>query len=210
MNLVRVGTRTGLLLICAASLAGCAGALLRTKLDPPVVYQLKTGRGAPHRPIAADLRVLTPLVRAGLDTDRIAASYPDGRLDYFADARWSGRLAVVIGQLAVREFRARSGLRNVVGAASALRPPLWLELEVTEFQADYPAAGGPPVIHVQLIARLGDARHGTTLGSYAAGASQVALANRMTAIVAAFDAAADAALDPIVTAVDQRLSAGPD
>lgn len=207
MNRVRIGARVGLLCFCAASLGACTSMLFRSKLAPPVIYQLATAEGVKGPAIGTDLEVLTPLLRTGLDTDRIAASYPDHRMDYFAGAHWSGRLDDVVGQLAVRQFRARSGLRNVVGAASRLRPPYWLEIEVTAFQAEYPAAGGAPAIRVHLVARLGDARSRATLGSFAADVSRVATANRLTAIVAAFDAAADDALDRIISATDRTLRA---
>ncbi|MDE1923056.1 MAG: membrane integrity-associated transporter subunit PqiC [Gammaproteobacteria bacterium] len=209
MNPVRFGPGAALACLCAVTLPGCTGALLRSNVDPPITYRLAAGQGAKDPAIGVDLEVLNPLLEAGLDTDRIAAGRPDGRLDYFAGARWNGRLGEVFGQLAVQEFRARSGLRNVVGAASELRPPVWLEIEVTAFQAEYPAAGAAPVIRVHLVARLGDVRRRTTLGSYVADVSRTATADRLGAIVAAFDAAADQALARIVADTDRTLRARP-
>ncbi len=207
MSLPGVSLRAVLACLCAASLAACTGGMFLTRADPPITYRLTAGRAEGQPAIAADLELLNPLIAAGLDTDRIAAIRPDGRLDHFAGARWNGPLNVVFGQLAVREFRARSGVRNVVGAASELRPLYWLEIEVTSFQAEYPSAGAAPVIRVHLVARLGDRRRRTTLGSYVADASRTAGADRLGAIVAAFDAVADQALDQIVAATDRTLRA---
>ena len=78
--------------------------------------------------IPADLTVLTPRVRTGLDNDRIAALYPDRRLDYFAAARWSGPLDEVVQDLALQAFHGR--FRNVGTDTSAFRGGYWLELEV--------------------------------------------------------------------------------
>ena len=71
-------------------LSACAGSLFKDKAAPPTMYLLS----ATPRPLAdspggallhTDLAVLKPRVRTGLDTDRIAALYPDRRMDYFAD-----------------------------------------------------------------------------------------------------------------------------
>ncbi|HVC01180.1 MAG TPA: ABC-type transport auxiliary lipoprotein family protein [Steroidobacteraceae bacterium] len=205
MNLAGRVARAALLAGGALGLAACAGSLLGRRA-PPVAYELSAHAGARGPRIAADLKVLTPLVRAGLDTDRIAASYPDRRLDHFSGARWSAPLDETIEQLAVQEFRARSALRNVVPEASALHTRYWLEIEVVAFQARYPAGGGAPTIEAHFVARLGDVRGGTTLARIDARVARPAAANRMTAIVAAFEAAADRALDRIVAATDRRLA----
>jgi len=89
--------------------------------------------------------VIRPRVRAGLDTDRIAALYPDRRLEYFADARWSGPLDEVIQQLVVQQFHATANLRNVSVEASVFASNYWLEIEVADFQAEYSAGAAPPV-----------------------------------------------------------------
>ncbi len=96
--------------------------------------------------------MIRPRVRAGLDTDRIAALYPDRRLEYFADARWSGPLDEVIQQLVVQQFHATANLRNVSVEASVFASNYWLEIEVADFQAEYSAAAAPPVVHVHFLA----------------------------------------------------------
>jgi ABC-type uncharacterized transport system auxiliary subunit len=146
-------------------------------------------------------------VRTGLDTERIAALYPDRRLDYFADARWSGRLDEVIEDLAVQLLRARSGLADVSGDASAFASPYWLEIEVEDFQAEYAAeaaAGGdaaanaaPPTVHVHFLARIGSSGDGTIIARCEGQAREPASSNRMSAIVAAYNGAANQALQQI-------------
>ena len=128
------------------ALAACGG-LFQTKARPPIMYQLTAAAvaapavtpaaapsGAPAvAPISADLAVLKPRVRTGLATDRIAALYPDRRLEYFADARWSGPLDEVIQDMAVQEFHLAAGLRNVSAEESEFPSAYWLEIEVTDF-----------------------------------------------------------------------------
>jgi len=197
--------------LTALALAGC-GSLFQTKALPPALYMLSAAAGPPAGAatlrIAADLAVLKARVRAGLDTDRIAALYPDRRLEYFADARWSGPLDEVIQQLAVQQFRATANLRNVGADASVFAGEYWLEIEVAGFQAEYSAAGAaPPVVHVHFLARVGTAADRHILAVFEANAEQAAADNRMSAIVDAFDRAADTALAEIVKGTVQVLGA---
>jgi ABC-type uncharacterized transport system auxiliary subunit len=195
-------------LIC---LAACTGSLFRSKVAPPTVYLLSAGAGStaaasPAAVIPADLAILRPKVRTGLETDRIAVLYPDRRLDYFADARWSGPLSDVLQDLTVQEFRTRANLRNVSLEASVFASAYWLEVEVTDFQAEYTSAAAAPTVRVQILARLGNSADRRILGRFAASAEQPAAENRLTAIVDAYARAADAALAQIVAHADDALA----
>ncbi len=183
----------------AALLAGCAGSLFQSKAAVPTVYLLSAaaapGAAAPSGTvIPADLAVLRPRIRTGLESDRIAVLYPDRHLDYFADARWSGPLDEVVQDLAVQAFRAGAGLRNVSTDASAFASGYWLEIYVADFQAEYTSAAAAPTIRVHLSARLGGAGDRRVLAAYDADAMQPAADNRLTAIVGAYEKAADDAL----------------
>jgi len=193
-------------------LCGCGGSLFQTKVAPPSLYMLSATPKAPAAATAAprvavDLAVLRPRVRAGLDTDRIAALYPDRRLEYFADARWSGPLDEVIQQLAVTQFHATANLRNVSADASVFASDYWLEIEVTNFQAEYSAAAAPPTVHVQFLARVGTSADRHILAVFEANAEDQASGNRMSAIVDAYNRAADQALAGIISDTMQTLSA---
>jgi len=201
--------------ICGCATA-CTGSLFRSKAVPPSIYLLSappgttaaassTSAAAPAPPTAATLAVLKPRIRAGLDTDRIAVLYPDRRLDYFADARWSGPLDDVVQDLAVQAFRNGARLRNVNSDASAFASGYWLEIEVADFQAEYAPAGAPPTINVRLLARVASAGDRNILGSFTAAARQTATDNRMTAIVDAYERAVNSALAEIVGSTSRAL-----
>jgi cholesterol transport system auxiliary component len=196
------------LAFASLSLAACGG-LFQTKARPPTMYMLSAmsqpAAGTVAAPIPADLAVLKPRTRAGLDTDRLAALYPDRRLDYFADVRWSGPLDEVVQDLAVQEFHSIGGLRNVSADASAFSSAYWLELQVTDFQAEYSALGGAPSVHVRFLARIGNSGNRKILGEFAADIRQTASDNRMSAIVDAFNRAADQALAEIVAGAVQTM-----
>jgi ABC-type uncharacterized transport system auxiliary subunit len=153
-----------------------------------------------------DLAVLKPRLRIGLESDRIAVLYPDRRLDYFADARWSGPLGEVLQDLVLQEFHSRANLRTVSSDASVFSSTYWLEIEVTDFQAEYASAAAAPTVRVHFLARLGSSGDRRILGQYDAGAEQPAADNRLTAIVDAYSRAADAALTEIVAHVDETLA----
>jgi len=215
---IRLAGRAGLL--AAICLAACTGSLFQSKVKPPTVYWLSAGaespaRGAPAAdppatgtPAAAipvDLAILKPRMRPGLESDRIAVLYPDRHLDYFADARWSGPLGEVFEDLAVQEFRSHANLRTVRGDASVFGGSYWVEIEVTDFQAEYTSAAAPTV-RVQLLARLGGAGDRRILGQFTANARQPAAENRLTSIVEAFAHAADAALAEIAAQAEGTLA----
>jgi ABC-type uncharacterized transport system auxiliary subunit len=157
-------------------------------------------------PIPVDLAVLRLSVRPGLESDRIAALYPDRRLDYFADARWSGPLGEVLQDAAVQAFHNRAALRNVSGDASVFASAYWLEIQVMDFQAEYTAGTNVPTVHVQFLGRLGTSGDRRILGQFTANARQPAAENRLTAIVGAYAGATDTALAEIVADVGATLA----
>jgi cholesterol transport system auxiliary component len=202
--------RTVLIALASVMLAACAGSLFKNKAAPPTMYLLGATRKTPAADppgdnVAADVGVLRPRVRAGLDTDRIAALYPDRRMDYFADVRWSGPLDEVLHDLAIQEFHVNPGLGNVSADASVFASAYWLEIEVMDFQAEYSAAGGPPTVHVHLQARLGNAGDRHVLARFEPDVHEAAGDNRMSAIVDAYNRAADRALSDIAAGVAATL-----
>jgi cholesterol transport system auxiliary component len=201
-----------LYVVSVLALAACSGSLFQSKTPPPSVYLL-SAKAVPSGAeiIPVDLAVLKPRVRTGLDTDLIAALYPDRRLDYFAGARWSGPLDEVVQDLALQAFRGRARFRNVHADASAFGSGYWLEIDVADFQAEYftdrgAAGGGAPTVHVHLIGRVGNSSDRRILGRFEADQRQPATDNRVTAIVEAYNQAADAALGQIVAETAETLN----
>jgi cholesterol transport system auxiliary component len=209
----------------AVCLVACTGSLFHSKTAPPTVYLLSAGIGSaaagtpaadtptagrpPGTPAAGhplDLAILRLRVRTGLESDRIAILYPDRRLDYFAGARWSGPLGEVLQDLAVQEFHSRAHLGTISGDASVFASGYWLEIAVTDFQAEYTSAAQAPTVHVQLVASIGSANDTRILGQFVADARQPATENRLSAIVDAFARAADTALAEIAAHADDTLA----
>jgi cholesterol transport system auxiliary component len=207
------------LALAMLGLAACTGSLFQSKAVPPTIYWLSPGTGspggagaalpAPGTPAAkipAELAILKPRVRTGLESDRIAVLYPDRHLDYIADARWSGPLSEMLQDLAVQEFHLRGALRTVSGDTSVFASAYWLEIEVVDFQAEYGSAVAAPSVHVHFRARLGGSGDRRLLGQFDATAQQTAAENRLSAIVDAYAGAADTVLSQIVAQVDETLA----
>jgi ABC-type uncharacterized transport system auxiliary subunit len=202
---------------CRAALAGavlavatgaCTGSFFKSSAPPTSTYLLSVTADAPAGAIAvpADLTVLMPRVRTGLDNDRIAALYPDRRLDYYAAARWSGPLDEVVQDLVLQAFQGR--FRNLGTDSSAFNGGYWLEIEVVDFQAEYagsaPYAG--PTAHVHLRARVGNGGDRLVLGEFDADARQAAAENRLAAVVSAYEAAVQRALGELAEESTQKLA----
>ena len=190
------------MMICSIALAACAGSLFQSKAPPPAVYLLSVSAAPGGAELPVDLAVLKPRVQTGLDTDLIAALYPDRRLDYFAGARWSGRLDEMVQDLALQAFRVRANLRNIHAGMAAAGDGYRLEIDVADFQAEYSAnLGAPdmaaPTIHLRLWGRVGGSDR-RVLGRFEADVRQPASENRLAAIIAAYEAAADTAMAKIV------------
>jgi cholesterol transport system auxiliary component len=194
-------------------LAGCTGSLFKDKTAPPTMYLLSaTPSSLAESPGSAllqtDLAVLKPRVRIGLDTDRIAALYPDRRLDYFADVRWSGLLDEVLQDLAVQELGSKASMRNARAEASVFGSPYWLEIEVRDFQAEYSSStpSSAPTVHVRFLARIGNSADRRILARFESDQHEVAADNRMSAIVDAYNRAAVKALAEIGSGAAQTLN----
>ncbi len=203
--------------VAVTASAACSGSLFQSKVVPPTMYVLSaepttatpapSGGSAQAAPIPVDLAILKPKLRSGLATDRIAVLYPDRRLDYFADARWNGPAGDVLQDLTVQKFlHSREHLRTVSGDASVFASAYWLEIEVTDFQAEYTSASQAPTAHVHMLARIGESGDRRILGRLEADARQPAAQNRLTAIVDAYARAADAALAEIAAQADEVLA----
>ena len=101
---VRSPLASASLFVAAAMTLTACGSLFSSKEPAPSLYLLSVSPGQAGAEIAADLSILRPQVRSGLDTDRIAVLYADRRLDYYAVARWSAPLDEVVQDLALQSF----------------------------------------------------------------------------------------------------------
>jgi cholesterol transport system auxiliary component len=196
-----------LVLAAALLLSACAPSFERN-VPEERLYRLS----APALEVAVafpvDLLVLRPAVAPGLRTDRIATLWPGNRLDYLADARWSGELGAVVQVATVEALAAAGAMRHVEAEPGRFAATHVLALELRRFEADY-VAGTPPVARVTMVATLGRQDSRQALGTWAASAEVPAARNTVSGVTAALDEAFGRALVELLRQSQQALQSDP-
>jgi cholesterol transport system auxiliary component len=160
------------------------------------------------------LAVARPRAAAALDSDRIAVVQPDSRFDYFAGVRWTEPAPQMLQQLLVGALTADGRFAAVMSAPSRVPADLLLDVELRRFEAvtsgaDAAASGSSPVVHVQAQVSLIDSRRGVRITSFVAEAAVPAAANRLAAVVAAFNQANTQVLGEVAAKVQAAVAALP-
>jgi cholesterol transport system auxiliary component len=195
-----------LLLIGALSgLTACSG-LLQNKTPEPDVYALSPTRLTPSStPRDIVLVVAHPTVRAGLDSDHLAVTLADRRSDVYAGARWAAPIPRMVEGLLADALRSTDTRRVVVSERSVFRGRYLLQTEITEFTADYSQGSVTPTVRVSLRGELGIPAEHRVVAMVAGMGTSVAAADRRREVVAAYQAAWDAAASALVHEVDTAL-----
>ena len=203
--------RSGALVTACAALAlsGCTG-LFHSNAIPEQTYLLRAPAppavAAPAAPPGAALaspaglppiRVLQPDADPGLNSSRIILVQADHRLNFYAGSRWPGPVSELIEALAVETLRASGGWQSVQDADSPFPSDYLLRITVRRFEADYTGGGPAPEVHVLLDCVVGQREGREVLASFIAQGTATAAADRMSAVVAAFEQATDEALSSL-------------
>lgn len=179
--------------VCLAALlalAGC-GSLLDTELPPSVNYVLAPAPPAQSTaPVTqADVSIGRPDLSPGLDTQRIAV-LKGRQLDYYRAAHWGGTAVEVVQTLLVNSLEDQRLFRSVTTEQARVAGDYVLDVEVRDFQAEYASDNEAPTVHVNMMGRLIRVVDRELVASVTAEAKSRATDNRMGAVVAAFEAAA--------------------
>lgn len=201
--------------LLAVVLGGCSG--LRSREPETVSYLLRVPAAAsagapataPAGPLAArSLKVVRVLAQPGYDGDRILLVGADRSLGFFAASRWVDTLPQIVGTLAVETLRNTAALRTVLDENAPFAPDYTLRLTIRRFDAEYPARGAPPRITVSLACTVARGDR-TILANFVVESRTEAEADRMAAVVAAFEAATQQALaDATARTLDALVAAG--
>jgi cholesterol transport system auxiliary component len=179
-----------------SSLLACSG--LRSSAPATQVYRLQPLMPAAMAGTATDsLAVVLPVVAPGLDSDRISLIQPDGRLDSYAASRWPDALALVLQPLIVDALRAGGRYRIVQTDAMPFNAEYLLLVEVRQFAIEYDTANRPAAT-VSLVCTLGRRADRTPVRSFSISNSVPASADRMGAVVEAYNQALGTALQQLV------------
>ena len=178
---------------CACLLLSGCGGLLKSHEVPALTYTPAMHAAEPLKALVSVLVVARPEAAPGLDSDSITVALPDRRLDRLAGARWSAPVPELVQDYLVRYLSSRTGWRAVVSDRSAFTGTYLLQTDIRAFSAQYAQRGQPPRVQVWLHGELGRSLDRQLLTSIDATAEAQATEDRQSAVVAAYEAALEAA-----------------
>lgn len=185
-------------LALALLLGGCGG-LLRSTAPAEQTYRLRAAvPAAVAAPLPVTLQLLPVAVQPGLDTVRIALVQPGNRLDWYAGARWAGPLGDVAAALLAQSLRDSGRFARVASDAAAMDADLALAVTVRRFEAEQSGEGTVPVAQVRLECTVSNLATHRQIGAFTAQAQVPAQQNRLGAVVAALEQAAQQAVAEVV------------
>jgi cholesterol transport system auxiliary component len=154
---------------------------------------------AAARPAVPSLHVSLPIPAPGLYSERIVLVQPNHRMSHFAASQWPAELPQVVEALAVERLRATGDWAAVMDSESPFTSDYFLQISIRRFEAEYTSDAAPPTAQVAFDCAVGRRADHAILASFTAQAAAVASANRVGAVVAAFEEAANAALSEVTT-----------
>jgi len=174
--------------LAACMLIGACVGGLKNEVPAPLNYRISAPKLAAGQALAADLLVEVAATAPGLEGTGIAGRWPGSRIDYLAGARWPVRTPQLVESALIEALQDSGRLRSVQGDFSRFRTSHTLTLEVRRFEADY-TGGEPPVAQVALAVTVGRQSDRSVLAAFTVAAEERASENRVSAVVAALDAA---------------------
>jgi cholesterol transport system auxiliary component len=188
--------RTGVLLVALLATAACTSGL-HSNAPASQVYLLRVAtapitEGAANK-ATASLQVARPLAGPGLDSERIVIVEPEHRMSYYAASQWAAPLPVVVETLVVEKLRASGAWADVNDSESAFASEYFLQISIRRFEAEYSAAASPTA-RVSFDCAIGRRASRELLADFTVDGEAAASANRVGAVVAAFEQATNAAL----------------
>jgi cholesterol transport system auxiliary component len=189
--------RIGMAACLSVTLAGCGG-LFHSDAHPEQVYVLRAEpipADSSGAAVAASLRMNRPTANPGLDSAQIILMESDRRMSFFAASRWAAPASNLVEMLAVEKLRASGTWQSVADSTSAFPSDYVLQTTIRRFEADYTGGEAAPEVHVVLDCLVGKREGREVIANFLATGSARAAANRMSAVVPAFEAATNAALD---------------
>ena len=190
------------LALLSLTMGGCGG-VFDSKLAAPQTYVLRLpgNTATAASPAAGSVLVQRPEAGPGLDSNRMALLRTDRRFDFFAASLWAAPAPDVVESVIVDALRGSGAFAAVFDDAAPFTPRYDLRVTMRRFEADYTAGGSAPTVHVVLDCTLGRHRDRALLASFTAQGSAAAGEDRLTAVVAAFEAATATAVGEVTRAV---------
>lgn len=169
-------------------LGGCVSLLPQAK--PAQLYRFGTGEGTPAARAAGEVRgvTLSPVSFPREAMGDGILTLDGQQTAYISGARWVAPATILFRQTLDRSFDAAAPRTHLLGRGEVGRSSAVLDIDVTRFEARYGDPKAAPVVEVTFLARLA-AADGSPVATQVFDVSKPAAANRITAIVAAYDQA---------------------
>lgn len=203
--MIRALTRTAVAAAAVAALGGCA---LLSSPEPVNLYRFGAApdgeagvSGTPAGQVQVAMR-RPEFVQAARDDRILGVTGTDAA--YIAGARWVASADVLFSDALEDAFAAEARRVRLIGPRELTRSNQTLDVDVRTFEARYPAPGASPTITVVARVRLLDSEERTVAAERIFAVEQPAAANRVSAIVDAFDAATRDLNSQIVAWTDQN------
>jgi cholesterol transport system auxiliary component len=202
------------LLLAVFALGGCGG-VFESEIPAAQAFVLRLAPRPAVPPSATpygSVLLQRPEAGPGLDSDRIAVLRSDRRFDFYAASRWAAPAPDMVESVIVDALRASGHFSTVFDDTAPYAPRYSLRVTMRRFESDYSsdgsgAGGRAPTVYVVLDCTLGRHRDRELLASFTAQGSAVASEDRLTAVVAAFEAATAAAMTQLEQATVAALAA---
>ncbi|MEO8063363.1 MAG: ABC-type transport auxiliary lipoprotein family protein [Pseudomonadota bacterium] len=198
------------ILLGVLAMGGCGG-VFESEIPAAQAFVLRLAPRPAATPSATphgSVLLQRPEAGPGLDSDRIALLRSDHRFDFYAASRWAAPAPDMVESVIVDALRAGGNFSAVFDDTSPYAPRYSLRVALRRFESDYTAGGRAPTVFVVLDCTLGRHRDRELLASFTAQGSAVASEDRLTAVVAAFEAATATAMaqldQSIATAIDSE------
>jgi ABC-type uncharacterized transport system auxiliary subunit len=182
--------KCALVLLAVLALTGCIslpGA--NKKKTPPSIYTLHPlppGIQQSSVPPGAPVLVLVPKpeLPVGFESERVTLLFEQGhRLDYYANAKWSGRLDDLLQDFIVQMIRHVLPGRVAATATATATARYKLAVKITDFQPVYQlAADSPPRLDVAMTVTLVALPDETVKAQFSLKKSAPSSANTMTVV----------------------------
>lgn len=186
--------RSAVAMCICISLAGCGGLVELPGSGPaPRIFDLSVTDKTPLAVVDGGWRLFVdePDAPRALDTDKVVLRMSGVELQYYKGARWSDRAPKLLQAMLVEALDASGAPELVSGDAAIARSRYVLKGNVRSFEAQYDNGGAPRVV-VRLKLMLSDQLSGKLISVRSFESSTSAQADRLSDIVGAMNASANA------------------
>jgi cholesterol transport system auxiliary component len=176
-------------------ITGCASGL-KSNAAPTQTYILRATpapASGDTTPTGTTLQIARLTTDPGLGSDRIVLVQTDHRMSFYAASRWAAELPDLIETLAVATLRATGQWDAVYEFPNVFASDYLLQIAIRRFEADY-TGGGNPTVQVTFDCTVVRRSGRDSIANFVVQGSAPASENRLAAVVAAFEQAANSAL----------------